>query len=102
VSSIYDTRREVRWNSIDRALEYLGANGKTWTPIPTEDTVTLFDADGNPVTVRLVNGEYALVSADERTHRGLERIELLLGAILDELRGTAEETKHADSEENEP
>lgn len=82
MSSVYDQLFEVRYDVEERRLVFKGADGRTWRPVPVEDTLTLFDEDGNPVSVRLVNGEYALVSADERTHVGLERVELLLVRIL--------------------
>ena len=45
----------------------------------TGDTLTLFDANGNPVTVQLINGRYQLAIADESTRE-------LLAEILGELR----------------
>lgn len=36
---------------------------------------TLYDEEGNPVTVRLENGAYVLATRDVRVARALERIE---------------------------
>jgi hypothetical protein len=36
---------------------------------------TLYDEDGNPVTVRLENGAYVLATRDDKVVKVLERIE---------------------------
>lgn len=48
--------------------------------------VTLYDAAGNAVQVKLVDGQYRLVVVDETVARSLDTIALTLAAILEELR----------------
>lgn len=45
--------------------------------------LTLFDDEGNPVQVRLQDGEYRLVTADSRTHDALDQIILLLTQLVE-------------------
>lgn len=48
--------------------------------------LTLYDEDGNPVYVKLVDGKYQLLTHDERVVQSLDEIKLLLVQILEELR----------------
>lgn len=45
--------------------------------------LTLYDEDGNPVRVRLVNGEYQLMANDENTHDRLDEIKVLLERMIE-------------------
>lgn len=52
------------------------------------NTVTLYDKDGNPVVVRLENGEHKIMSTDDLTHEKLDQAVLLLAAILERMQGS--------------
>lgn len=46
---------------------------------------TLYDADGNPVTVELVDNEYRVRTSDQRAQDSLDEIKILLVQLLDVL-----------------
>ena len=48
--------------------------------------LTLYDDKGNPVKVKLVDGNYVLMATDERTHDRLDEIKVLLQELISELR----------------
>lgn len=45
--------------------------------------LTLYDQDGNPIRVKLVNGEYQLVANDEGAHDRLDEIKVLLQRMIE-------------------
>lgn len=49
----------------------------------TADVVTVYDASGNPVQAKLINGNYQLVTSDERLHDDLNDIKALLIQLTD-------------------
>lgn len=107
-ASVYDRLYEVRYNRDKGRLCYLGPD-RRWLPLSLvsllttelggEVDVTITDTDGNAVDVQQVNGLRALVSSDDRTHRGLERMELLLIRILAALEGSEPEDIDPDPRE---
>lgn len=49
------------------------------------NSVTLYDKDGNPVVLELVNGKLSVVTSDDKTHQKLDEIKLLLAGLIDVL-----------------
>lgn len=54
------------------------------------NTVVLYDVDGNPVpiTVVQIDGQYRIATADDLVHQKLDALVLLLSALVEHLKGT--------------
>lgn len=50
----------------------------------------LYDQRGNPVQIRLQNGQYQLVTTDQATHEALDEIRVLLIELVQLLKSKVE------------
>jgi len=50
------------------------------------NTATLYDKDGNPVNVKIIDSEYRLVTVDEKVVDSLDDIKLLLMQVIELLK----------------